>query len=132
MLISSPKLYKILVIDDELPILRLLNKLLARIGFLVDVAENGKAGINKINQNSYDLILTDIKMPEVSGDEVLEYVKSKNKSIPVIGMSGTPWLFEQHSFDAILNKPYNNQELVEVVNRFLKGKLGIDPHDGSF
>ncbi|MBF0376566.1 MAG: response regulator [Desulfamplus sp.] len=121
MLISNPKLYKILVIDDELLILKLLNKLLTKIGFLVDVAENGKVGINKINQNSYDLILTDIKMPEVSGDEVLEYVKSKNKSIPVIGMSGTPWLLELHSFDAILSKPYNNQDLVEVVNRFLQG-----------
>ena len=49
--------YKILVIDDDLPILRMLNKLLARMDFLVDVAENGKVGINKINQNSYDLIL---------------------------------------------------------------------------
>jgi len=69
---SSPKPYKILVIDDELPILRMLNKLLARMDFLVDVAENGKVGINKINQNSYDLVLTDMKMPGVSGDEVLE------------------------------------------------------------
>lgn len=122
---SSPKPYSILVIDDELQILKLINKLLARIGFIVDVAENGKIGINKINQNSYDLILTDIKMPGVGGAEILEYVKSKNKSIPVIGMSGTPWLLEQHNFDAILSKPWHNQDLLVAVNRFLESVLSI-------
>jgi len=57
------------------------------------------------SQSPYDLILTDIKMPGISGDEVLGQVKSQNKySIPVIGMSGTPWLLEQSNFDAVIAK----------------------------
>jgi len=111
---------QILVIDDEAPILNMLKLKLTRTGFLVDTAESGEEGLAKINSIKYSLILTDIKMPGVSGDQILHYVKNEKKSpIPVVGMSGTPWLLDQNDFDAVLSKPCSLKETVEVINQLI-------------
>ncbi len=111
----------ILVIDDEVPILNMLKLKLTRIGFLVDTAESGEEGIKKIDSNKYALVLTDIKMPGVSGNQILHYIKDEKKSlIPVVGMSGTPWLLDQNNFDAILSKPCSLKETEEVLCRLIK------------
>ncbi|MFA5906415.1 MAG: response regulator [Desulfobacula sp.] len=79
---------------------------LHRLDFLVDTAESGKEGLKKNNSNKYVLVLTDIKMPGVSGNQIFHYVKDEKKSsIPVVGMSGTPWLVYQNDCDAVLSKP---------------------------
>ncbi len=110
----------ILVIDDELPVLNMLKLILTRNGFMVDTAESGEEGIKKIDLKNYNLILTDIMMPDISGDQILEYIKGKKKSlIPVIGMSGTPWLLDQKKFDAILSKPCSMKETLTVINQFI-------------
>ena len=94
---------KILVIDDEAAILRLLSEILTRQGHEVDTAQGGKKGIQKIQSNPYDIIITDIKMPGVSGLDVLKEVKRiKGRVLPVIAISGTPWLQDRGLFDAVL------------------------------
>ena len=111
---------QILVIDDEVPILNMLKLMLTRIGFLVDTAESGEGGIKKINSNQYALILTDIKMSGISGDQILHYLKHEKKSsIPVVGMSGTPWLLDQNDFDAVLSKPCSLKETMRVINHLI-------------
>jgi len=111
---------QILVIDDEVPILNMLKLMLTRIGFLVDTAESGEEGIKKINSNKYALILTDIEMSGISGDQILNYLKNEKKSpIPVVGMSGTPWLLDQSDFDAVLSKPFSLKEIVRVINQLI-------------
>ena len=111
----------ILVIDDEISILNLLETAISRCGYNVDTATNGKAGIQKIENNEYSLIITDIKMPGISGDQVLDYLRNKiKKSTPIIGMSGTPWLLKQNDFDAILQKPCLMGEIIEVMNQWIK------------
>jgi len=113
----------ILVIDDEIAILKMLKLKLIRLGFLVDTAESGEEGLKKINSNKYALVLTDIKMPGISGDRILHYVKDEKKSsIPVVGMSGTPWLLDQNDFDAILSKPCSLKETGEVLCRLIKNE----------
>jgi CheY-like chemotaxis protein len=58
-------------------------------------------------------------MPGMSGDDVLKYVKTNvDKSIPVIAMSGTPWLTEKSSFDAVIAKPFSKEELLNVISQF--------------
>ncbi len=111
----------ILVIDDEIPILKVLQLILVRNGFVVETAENGEEGLEKINCKNYSLILTDIKMPGISGNHVLEYVKGgKKNSTPVIGMSGTPWLFEQNNFDAVIAKPFTREKIMAVINQLIE------------
>ncbi len=111
----------ILIIDDEKPILDMLKSSLSRKGYPVDTAVNGVEGIRKMEDNEYNLILTDIKMPGISGHQVLEHIRNKiNKSIPVVGMSGTPWLLDYSGFDAVLSKPCYMKELLDLIQKFAK------------
>jgi CheY-like chemotaxis protein len=110
--------HKVLVIDDEKAILKVLTKILSRAGYTVDATDNGTDAINKITTSHYDFVITDIKMPEISGEEILHEIKSlKGDNLPVIGMSGTPWLLDENSFDAVINKPFSIEELFEVVEK---------------
>jgi CheY-like chemotaxis protein len=111
--------FKILVIDDEKVLLELFHRILTEIGFAVDVVESTEEGIKKIHNTLYNLILTDIKMPGMSGNDFFDYVKdSMELSIPIIAMSGTPWLLENSSFDAVIPKPFRKEELLAVIHQF--------------
>ena len=113
---------KVLIIDDEKVLLRMLRQMLAKTGFVVDIAESAVEGIEKIHNTSYDLILTDIKMPNMSGNDLFDYVKNNMKqSIPIIAMSGTPWLLENSDFDAVIAKPFHKEDLLGKVRQFIQG-----------
>jgi len=81
---------KILIIEDEEPIRRVLRRILTEedSSYEVDEAPDGKEGLEKINNNNYDLVLCDIKMPKLDGIEVLESVKFSNKNLPFIMLTG--------------------------------------------
>jgi DNA-binding response OmpR family regulator len=112
--------YKILIIDDETMILDLLGLCMSQKGYLVDTAGDGLAGLKKIQANIYDLIVTDIKMPGLSGNQIVEYVKHGNQCCtPVIGISGTPQFFKDSPFDVVLVKPFASEELLNVVGELL-------------
>ena len=68
---------KILIIEDEAAIRRVLSKILSEENdtYVVEDAEDGIQGLEKIKNNDYDLVLCDIKMPKMDGVEVLEEVK---------------------------------------------------------
>jgi DNA-binding NtrC family response regulator len=79
---------KILVVDDEAPIREILKKGLSQIGgFFVEVAQNGREAIEKIERDVFDLVLTDIKMPEMDGLELLKTIKGTWPDIMVILMT---------------------------------------------
>ncbi len=87
---------------------------------MVDTAGNEEEGIKKIESKNYALILTDIKMPGISGDQVLDYLRNKIKRLtPVIGMSGTPWLLDQSDYDAVLPKPCLMKETLVLINQLI-------------
>ncbi len=110
----------ILVIDDETAILKMLAMALSRKGYQVDTADSGEKGVKKLQSNEYNLVITDMVMGKMSGDDVLENVRNlKGESIPVIAMSGTPWLMDEHLFDAVIPKPYSLKLLFEMVQNFL-------------
>jgi len=112
---------KILIIDDDSAIREMLSQRLSRFGFVADMVGTAEEGINKINSNPYDLIFTDIKMPGMSGDDVFKYVRTViKKSTPIIAMSGTPWLLENSSFDAVIAKPFSKDELLDTVGQFVQ------------
>ena len=106
----------VLVIDDEKSITTMLAIALARVGFKVDVASNGKEGVNKYNKSDFDVVITDIKMPGANGNGVVRDIKKSNRpNTPVIGMSGTPWELLNEEFDAVLSKPFSLKALVNTV-----------------
>jgi PAS domain S-box-containing protein len=79
---------KVLVVED-IPLNQLLMKtLLDDFGFERDIAENGKIAIEKMQNNSYDVILMDLQMPEMNGFEATEYIrKTMNSKIPIIALT---------------------------------------------
>ncbi len=108
---------KILVIEDEAMVLRMIKEVLTRFGFNVDVAHTGIEGICKFDNDSYDLVITDILMPGIDGNRIASHIRGSAKgTTPIIGMSGTPWLFEAGNFDKILPKPFPIKTLMKNVS----------------
>ncbi|MCP3899241.1 MAG: response regulator [Desulfobacteraceae bacterium] len=79
----------ILTIDDEYYIRQSIKAYLEDFGFIIFEAENGKKGLEIFNSNKIDLILLDLRMPEMNGLEVLKIVKEQSPDTPVIVASGT-------------------------------------------
>ncbi len=108
----------ILVIDDEKGILRVIEAALKRFGHDVEIALDGIEGIKKFDDGCYDMVITDLRMPRLDGKGVVQHIRASRKnSIPIIGISGTPWQIEDSGFDAVLSKPFPLQDLVESVKR---------------
>ena len=79
---------KILIIDDERAIRNTLKEILEFENYIVDVAENGRAGLEMASATAYDLIFSDIKMPEMDGIELLSALRDAEVESPVVMISG--------------------------------------------
>jgi DNA-binding response OmpR family regulator len=106
----------VLVIDDEKGILQIIRQALTQFGHNVETATDGQEGIRKFDDGSFDIVITDIRMPGIDGNGVVKHIrKSDKQSIPVIAISGTPWLMENNAFDMVLAKPFPLKKLVESI-----------------
>ncbi len=109
----------ILVIDDEKGILQIIRQTLTRFGHNVETAEDGQEGIQKFDDGNFDVVITDILMPGIDGNGVVQHIrKSARQSIPVIAISGTPWQLESNDFDMVLPKPFPLKKLVDSIRSF--------------
>jgi len=125
---------KILIIEDEPSIRRVLVKILAEEdkSHKIDEAENGIEAINKIKKDSYDLIISDIKMPKVDGIEVLDFSVKNIPETPVIMISGHGDLelavesMKKGAFDYISKPPDLNRLLTTVRNALDRKKLVVE------
>lgn len=123
---------KILVIDDQRSIRSTLKDILELEGYEVELAENGKEGLEKFSQAKYDLVLTDIKMPEMDGLEVLSNIMEKHTEAPVVMISGHGNIdtaveaIKKGAYDFI-EKPLDlNRLLITVKNAMDKRELVVE------
>lgn len=79
---------KVLVIDDDEQMRAMIQVMLEREGYSVETAENGKVGLDKFGAEAYDLVITDIIMPEKEGLEIISEMHERDPSIRIIAMSG--------------------------------------------
>ncbi|MBN2698117.1 MAG: sigma-54-dependent Fis family transcriptional regulator [Bacteroidales bacterium] len=107
----------ILVIDDEKSIRNTLKEILEYEKFSVDLAENGKEGIELFEKSDYDVVLSDIKMPEMDGMEVLEKILDSGKDVQVIMISGHGNI--ETAVEAIKKGAYDYIEKPLDLNRML-------------
>jgi DNA-binding NtrC family response regulator len=112
----------VLVVDDESGILDTLRILLRNEGFEVTTAQGGKAGLEQIRSGSHDLILSDVRMPQVSGLEILQAAHEQDPMTPVILMTAQASL--QSAIAAVnsgayhyILKPFSNDDLVTILRR---------------
>ena len=125
---------KILIIEDEISIRRVLTKILLEESdtYTVDEAEDGKIGFEKIKNEEYDLVLCDIKMPKMNGEELLEAVKKIKPEIPMVMISGHGDLetavntMRLGAFDYISKPPDLNRLLNTVRNALDKKQLVVE------
>ncbi len=106
----------VLVIDDEQSLLKLFNKILKNAGFRVETAINGYEGLEKFYAKHFDIVITDILMPGIQGNDVVNHIRnSQRPSTAIIGISGTPWKLSKHDFDSILPKPFSPETLLSTI-----------------
>ncbi len=125
---------KILVIEDEAAIRRVLVKILSEESdnYQLEEAEDGLIGIEKIRKDDYDLVLCDIKMPKMDGVEVLEAIKKLKPEIPVVMISGHGDLdtavntMRLGAFDYISKPPDLNRLLNTVRNALDRKELVVE------
>lgn len=117
---------KILIVDDEENILNALSRLFRREDYQIFTADSGEEGLNVLDQNKVDLIISDLKMPSMNGIEFFARAKEKNPDALRIMLTGHADL--KSVLDAIdrgevyrfLLKPWNNEELKVAVKQALE------------
>lgn len=115
---------KILVVEDEDYLREIVCSLLKGKGYETSEAPNGKVAREVLHLKDFDVILSDVQMPHLSGIELLEW-NMKNKSIPFVLMTGFSHILEtQSAFDlgavGFLTKPFEESELFDVIDRIAK------------
>ena len=125
--------YTILIIDDEKNIREGLGAALEMEGYKIALASDGKAGLERLVKGDIDLVITDLRMPEVSGEHVLAKVTAENPGVPVIVLTGHGSI--DSAVDAMRNgaydfltKPLNLDQLVLIVKRALQGRELVLKH----
>lgn len=113
---------RVLLVDDEVGILESLRILLKGEGFHPTVALGGRAGLDRLDDGEPDVVLTDIRMPDVTGVQVLAAVRERYPTCPVILMTAQATL--QSAMQAVnegafyyIQKPFRNDELLAILHR---------------
>ncbi|MBP2230383.1 CheY-like chemotaxis protein [Azospirillum agricola] len=118
----------ILVVEDTAAIRLSVVAFLESRGFSVTEAENGRGAVRALDRRGFDLIVTDVLMPEMDGIELIKAVRASRPEAKILAMSGgAPGLpagfllkmTEMFAADAILYKPFRNEELEAAVERLL-------------
>jgi len=111
---------RILVVDDEAQVRKVLTELLSADGHDVQTAANGKDGLSRFRDGGFDLVLTDRAMPEMNGDQLAEAIKQQDPDQPVVMVSGFGQRVKatglrQPCVDAIVSKPVTLSELRAAI-----------------
>ncbi|MGV2941297.1 response regulator transcription factor [Mesobacillus sp. LC4] len=114
---------RVLVAEDEQRISQLLKMYLERESFVVEVADNGEAALEKAMEDSFDVIILDILMPGMNGFSVLEEIR-KTKDIPVIMLSAKGEAHdlkrgEELGASEYILKPFSPKEVVSKIKELL-------------
>jgi len=116
---------KILIVDDEERMRRVLQMMLEREGYEVKLAEHGAEALSLLAQEPFDLLITDMRMPEMNGLELLKNIKKIDERIPVIIITAYGTIqnaveaMKHGAYDYIL-KPFDMEEMKTIISRALE------------
>ena len=121
---------KILVIDDEGMITKTIGNLLKREGYIIDISESGQEAIEKTKNTTFDLIIADIRMPQMDGLETISNIKkylkeNKKPDIPTIFITGyadSDAHIKAEKFGKVIFKPFDMKEFLTEVTKSLSKK----------
>ena len=119
---------KVLLVEDNEMNIKLFSFLLKRVKINFDTAMDGKEALEKFENNHYDLILTDINIPEIRGDEMTRIIRKdsnlQKSQIPIIALTASILvseidLFLEAGINQVLIKPFTEPEFKEVLEKYL-------------
>jgi CheY-like chemotaxis protein len=116
---------RILLIDDNEHGLMARRTLLEEQGYQVDTATCGRDGLSKFSEQEFDLVVTDFRMPDLRGLQVLRRIRKQSEHMPVVILSGyvekLGLTAESTGANAVISKgPQEQQDLIRVIARFTK------------
>lgn len=120
---------KLLIVDDEEAVLLIMAGALRDAGFEVKSVTNGPAALKELQKSRFDLLITDILMPEIDGLDIIDKAIVRNQDIVILAISGGGLnndgsdLLEaaiSSGADAILEKPFSPEELVRTSHALLR------------
>ena len=115
---------RILVVGDESKICHLIEELLKREGYQVDISFSGTDALQMIKKHNYHMLITDLEMPGIDGLELIQKVKKQNSEIRAIMITGNAiddvavWAV-RYGIDNYMKKPFNIIKLKEMVKQTL-------------
>ena len=116
---------RILIVDDDESIRKVLSTILDEEGYAVDVADSGKQAIDKSNEEFYNLALVDIRLPDMEGTELLTKMKDTTPKMRKIIITGYPSLQNavealNKGADAYIMKPFDMDKVLSTIREQLK------------
>lgn len=127
---------RILVVDDEAVIREALRRILESDGHEATCVSSGHAALEKVQEQSFDLVITDLKMPGMNGIEVLKSIKVLQPKVPIIIITGYATVetavdaIKQGAFD-YLSKPFTPKQVKELAQRALDHSKITEPEEGA-
>lgn len=125
---------KILVVEDEEPIRKLISRILSFEGMLIYLAENGKQAFDMINKHTFDLVILDIVMDDISGYDIATDIRKHDLQLPIIFLSGKKDDADiikglDVGADMFITKPFSPSVLCAQVKSQLKRRRQILHND---
>ena len=115
---------RILVIDDNLMIRKIIRNIFIKENYEIEEAENGVEGLEMIENKSYDLVITDILMPKMEGLELIMHLKRDFPKIKIIAISGGKpyylYMAKKLGIERVFTKPLDLQELLNAVKKIIQ------------
>ena len=102
---------RILVVDDDAGVRTSVELLLKRLGHSVETAADGTAALAKMSTAAFDLVVTDLEMPGIKGDQLAREVKKRQPALPVVMLTGTIEVSRVPGVDLIVFKPFSLDDL---------------------
>ncbi len=108
----------------------LLSAILVKAGHEIEIASNGEQGVTLFEEKEYDMVLTDLGMPGITGWQVAEKIKTINNKVPVVLITGwdiTPDRLEikRRGVDLIIHKPFEIDQVLRTIDEgiLLRGRF---------
>ena len=115
---------KILLADDEPEVAEVIELMLCRCGYQVTVVNSGQEALDAFSVGDYDLVITDMYMPDLSGREVASRIKGSMAGVPVLLITG--WALQvdpsELDIDGLIAKPFSKDTICKHVEEVLHGK----------
>lgn len=127
-----PKGIKILVAEDNPINQKLIRRYMDKVGIEIEMANNGKEALDLFARFDFDLILTDINMPEMDGMIVTKILRETYQSqVPIIAMTANAFETDKEHYlsigmNEVLSKPFNQSQLTNLLKQYIKMDLQID------